>query len=132
MSSIPLHRDAASEPFFAALDDGRPALQRCPACGHHQFPLPFHAAAACCRRCGAEPEWVPVAGSARLVSWTIVHGREATALAGIAALSEGPWVHAAIDAPPDELTVGQPLVADVERVHPDGEARLVFRPARAG
>ena len=129
MSSIPLHRDAASEAYFAALDAGTLVLQRCPACGHHQFPLPFHAAVACCRRCGAAPDWVPAAGSGRLVSWTIVHGRDSTQLAGIVALAEGPWVHAALDA--EHPAVGLPLVADVDRRHADAEPRLVFRPARA-
>jgi hypothetical protein len=61
--------DPTTAPFWAAARERRLTVQRCRACGHHQFyPRPF------CLVCeSAELEWVAVKGTGRVYSMTITH-----------------------------------------------------------
>lgn len=64
MSSPSLHA-----PFHDGCRAGELRVQRCSACGHHQFqPRPF------CLECRTpNPRWVATLGLADVVSWTTVH-----------------------------------------------------------
>jgi uncharacterized OB-fold protein len=88
-----------------------------------------------CHACGStDLAWVPAAGDARLVSWTIAHGRPGpdgtrpTTVLAIAELPEGPWWWSQITdvTNPRQLAAGLPLRIGFEQ--PDGsEAIPVFR-----
>lgn len=60
--------DPTTEPFWQACAEGRLTVQRCTACGSHQFyPRPF------CLSCEATSlEWVEVSGSGAIYSLTTV------------------------------------------------------------
>ena len=60
--------DALSRPYWAAAAEGRLLVQRCIACGAHQFyPRPF------CLACQGEVEWVETSGRGEIHSLTINH-----------------------------------------------------------
>jgi uncharacterized OB-fold protein len=61
--------DPTLAPFWQGAAEGRVMIQRCTACGAHQFPpRPF------CLACDAEaPEWVAAAGQGTVYSVTISH-----------------------------------------------------------
>jgi uncharacterized OB-fold protein len=85
--------DATTAPFWKAAADRRLVIQRCGACGAHQFyPRPF------CLACDAEAlEWVPAGGTGTVYAMTTVHLRVDPALeppyvVAVVALDEGPRV----------------------------------------
>ena len=115
-------RDDATAEFLDAAERGEFLIQRCAACGRHSGPQ-----AQQCHACGATGlSWVPAAGTATIVSWTIAHGRPAadgsvaTTVLAIAELAEGPWWWSQIVevADPGQLTAGLPLRISFEQ--PDG------------
>lgn len=127
----PIHRDDASAQFFDASARGEMSIRRCPRCRHAWSPHLLT-----CAECGAlELDWVTATGRARLVSWTVVHGRPAgdapatRTVVGLVELEEGPWFDAElVDVDEAALTEGTALVAAFHR--PAGsEALPVFRPA---
>ncbi|MGF1609716.1 MAG: Zn-ribbon domain-containing OB-fold protein [Kiloniellales bacterium] len=61
--------DPLSQPFWAAAERRELVVQRCRACGQHQFyPRPF------CLACeGDSVEWVAAAGTGRVYSMTTLH-----------------------------------------------------------
>jgi uncharacterized OB-fold protein len=61
--------DALSREYWQAAREGRLLVQRCSACGHHQFyPRPL------CLECEAlDPEWVEATGVGSVYSITTVH-----------------------------------------------------------
>ena len=64
----PGYGDALSRPYWAAAAEGRLVVQRCEACGAHQFyPRPF------CLACQEEVEWVETSGRGEIYSLTINH-----------------------------------------------------------
>ncbi len=69
MSDLAPEITKLSEPYWAALADGRLVFQRCRACGHAW--LPARAECPGCLR--AEWDWQPACGRARLVSWVVFH-----------------------------------------------------------
>ena len=123
-------RDDATAEFLDAAARGEFLIQRCAACGRHSGPQ-----AQQCHACGATGlSWVPAAGTATIVSWTIAHGRPAadgsvaTTVLAIAELAEGPWWWSQIVEVPDpgQLTAGLPLRISFEQ--PDGSEPIpVFR-----
>lgn len=58
-----------AQPFFDAARDHRLLIQRCGACGSHQFyPRKI------CTTCGAaDPEWVEASGRGKVHTYTVVH-----------------------------------------------------------
>lgn len=83
--------DDTTAPFWEAAGRRELVVQRCEACGEHQFhPRPF------CLACGAdEPGWVQVTGTATVYALTTVHLAVDAALAppylvGLVELDEGP------------------------------------------
>ena len=133
MNEAPTYGDALSRPFWAAAEDGRLQVQRCEACGHHQFyPRPF------CLECEAGGvEWVDVSGRGTVYSLTTVHLKvleelDPPYLVGLIELEEGPVLLSrmvAADGSPlaDGIAIGDPVaVAWHQR---EGAPPLpVFRP----
>jgi uncharacterized OB-fold protein len=113
MSDFHIERDDASAPYFDAAREGRLLIRRCPACGRlfppHQHECPD----------GSALEWLPVAGTATLVTWSVDHGAgispQLTSATGgeviaIVELAEGPWLHTAVPGvDPAALTAGIPM-----------------------
>ena len=59
----------ANAPFWNGLAQGEVRLQKCAACGAHQYPQESF-----CYACGAqELAWVAVAGEGTVYSYTVVH-----------------------------------------------------------
>lgn len=132
MTTLPqIVRDDASAAFFEAAASGTLAVRQC-ANGHF---LPatqgFSGPAVRCQVCQSpDIEWRPASGSATLVSWVIPHARtgEATNVAGLVELAEGPWMTAPIDVAPDaELHAGQALTVCFIPTE-GGETVPAFRP----
>ncbi len=128
MTVGPVARDAATEEFFDGTAAGRLLLRRCAAAHFSEPP------AEQCTTCGStDLSWVPAAGGATLVSWTVVWGRpsgdsepERTVLV-IAELDEGPWWWAQlVGADPAGLAVGQRLCVEFRRAAEEHEAVPVF------
>jgi hypothetical protein len=90
MHDIAAVSDPTTEPFWKACSEGRLLVQRCRACGHHQFyPRPY------CLACQGEVDWVEVEGSGTIYSLTTVRVPVQPELpppyfVAIVELSEGP------------------------------------------
>jgi len=85
--------EAESEPYWAALRDGKLLLKICHACGqHHSYPRPF------CPHCWSDDvEWVEAGGGATLYTHSMVYrndlppfGPQVPYLAAVVDLDEGP------------------------------------------
>ncbi len=83
--------DALTREYWAAAREGRLVVQRCDACGHHQFyPRPF------CLACEElDLGWVEAAGTGSIYSMTTVHLRvspelEPPYIVALVELDEGP------------------------------------------
>lgn len=83
--------DPLSAPFWAAAERRELVVQRCAACGRHQFyPRPF------CLSCGADRmAWAKVDGTGVIYSQSVVHlaaipGFEPPYTVAVVALDEGP------------------------------------------
>lgn len=125
-------RDDASATFFDAAASGSLAVRQC-ANGHFLPPTQgFSGPAIRCQVCQTpDITWQPASGSATLVSWVVSHARtgEATSVAGIVELEEGPWMNALIDVEPDaELHAGQSLTVCFVPTD-EGETIPAFRPS---
>ncbi len=119
-----------AQPFFDAAREHRLLIQRCAACGAHQFyPRKI------CTSCGAtNPEWVEASGRGRVHTYTVIHQgipgwrEEGPYVAAVIDLEEGPRMTSnVIGCRPEDVSVGMP----VEVVFVD-EGELVlprFRPA---
>jgi uncharacterized OB-fold protein len=128
-----LRRDGRTDPFFDGTAADRLVVKRCEACDRWYAPDQTT-----CTGCGEDDlAWADAAGAATLVTWTVTHGRPGAdgtvpppAVLAVVELDEGPWLHARLDgADPGALREGLPLRASFE--HPaEGEAYLLFRPAR--
>ena len=54
-------------PWFEACAEGRLLVQRCDACGHHQwYPR------AVCTQCAATPQWLEVSNRGRVYTFTVI------------------------------------------------------------
>jgi uncharacterized OB-fold protein len=126
-------RDSYSAPFFDAAANGTLLARQC-GNGHWLAPyVAYGSTLSSCPFCGdGDLSWAAVEGTATLVSWTVIAGMPAVTggnaeqISGIVELAEGPWVYAAIDVPPDQLTEGLSLTVDFVRPG-DGEPVPVFR-----
>ena len=117
-------RDDESAPFFDGAARGELMVKRCEACGHHVRP-----AALACTACHSDSlQWVAAAGSGSVVSWAVVHGRDAQTVGAVVELDEGPWFDARlVDADPAALSVGTRVT--VRFVEAGGERVPVFVPS---
>jgi uncharacterized OB-fold protein len=111
--------DADTKPFWDAAREGELRIQRCRACGRHQF-YPRRR----CTACGGDVEWVTSRGEGRVYSYTVVHRAAHESL-----LSLAPYVVALVDldegvrmmtrlrhASPDGVRIGQPVRVVFERL----------------
>lgn len=131
ISGPPVFGDPRSEGFFAAAALDMLVVRRCVECTRLLEPE-----SRTCFSCGAsELVWADVSGSAKLVSWSVVHQPPHPAFAdqvpfpiGLVELAEGPWLHARITGVGlEDLRAGLPLT--VSFVHPDeGDSYPVFTP----
>lgn len=121
-------RDAHSAPFYDAAAREELLIRRCISCAHALPPE-----ACTCTACGGqELAWISASGSARLVSWAVVHHSPLPAFSdqvpfavGLVELAEGPWLYARIVPNGAELCAGAALwVAFVNP--PEGESYPVF------
>ena len=101
--------DAASDPFWEALSEGRFVLPVCGSCDEAFFPP-----AAACPRCHArEIDWAESDATGELYAFTRQHrtapGVDSPVVLGIVRLEEGVRLLARIDADYDELAVGTPV-----------------------
>ena len=101
---------AQSRPFWEGCRDGRLMLQRCTACGAHQF----YPRLMCVHCDAAAPEWVEASGLGQIQSFTVVrravsaaYAPEAPYVVALIALDEGPVMMSnVVDCDPETLTVG--------------------------
>ena len=121
-----------TEPFWSAAKARRLLVQRCEACGAHQFP-PERG----CPACGSpRMAWVEASGRASLYSWTIAYppllpyfAERAPWPIAVVELEEGPrMVTNLVGVPLDDYRVGLPLRAAFEDVD-DETTLVVFRRA---
>jgi uncharacterized OB-fold protein len=118
-----------STPFWEGCARGELRIQRCAACGAHQFyPRPF------CVGCGAgEPDWVRACGRAVVTTCTRVHvpldeswAGEAPYWVALVRLEEGPTLMTNL-VDTDEADIGMPVSVRF-RVRADGRTVPVFAP----
>jgi len=118
---LPPLADQFSQAYWDAARDGTLLIQRCLACGRHQFYPRGH-----CTACFApDPEWVPASGRGRLHTYTVVRRTPNAEFAG-----DCPYVLAII-----ELDEGPRLTArlvgtaeDADDIACDQRVRAVFTP----
>lgn len=132
MPLTPVHRDDDSAEFFTAAAAGCLLVRRC-VNGHYLgFGHRLAPASLICPTCQTNDiAWVQAAGSATLVSWTVVHARDGsvTSVAGIVELAEGAWLYALLDvADSAELQVGRDLAVSFVPSGGDGEMIPAFKP----
>jgi len=118
----------ASEPFWNALDDGEFRVPACINCGTAFFPP-----GPLCPHCGSDDLDWQTAGDGVLYSFTRQHrtapGFDAPLVVGIVDLDAGPRLLAPVDAPYDDLTVGQAVhVEPREYDHDYDRGRHAERP----
>lgn len=110
---LPVLGDDLSRTYWEAAREGRLLVQRCRACGEHQFYPRRH-----CVRCFApKPEWVESKGTGRLHTFSVVHRTATPGFAdevpyvfAIVELDEGPRLTVnVVDTPLDELRCDMPV-----------------------
>jgi hypothetical protein len=117
-----VRRDRDTAPFLDGAARGEFLLRRCRHCANIGGPQEAQ-----CPACGSvAAEWIPAAGTARVISWSAVHGRAADGqtepqnITVIAEFDEGPWWWSQIvDADPAEVETGRRI-------------RVSFAPAEGG
>ena len=125
--------DPMTAPFWAAAERHQFILQRCAACGAHQFyPRPF------CLVCGsAEVAWVPSAGRGTIYAQTTVHvpvipELEPPYVVALVQLDEGPRLMTNlidVEPSPDDIVCDMPV--EVAWQDATDEITLpLFRPAK--
>ena len=105
--------DDLSRVYWDAAGEGRLLIQRCRACGEHQFYPRGH-----CVHCfGSDLEWVRASGTGRLHTFSVVYRTSDPTLAedlpyvfAIVELDEGPRLTVnVVDTPPSELLCDMPV-----------------------
>jgi uncharacterized OB-fold protein len=125
--------DPTTQPFWAAMLEGRLLIKRCSDCSRaHFYPRPF------CPHCWSDNvEWEEASGRAGLYTWSVVHVNDLPPfadrvpyVAAIVELEEGPRMMSNVEnCGFDELAVGMPLQVTF-RKETDDYVLPVFRPAR--
>lgn len=117
--------DALTAPFWEGAVRHELRIQRCAACGTHQFyPRPF------CLACDGEVTWVRAAGTGRVYSRTTIRipvtpALEPPYVAALVELDEGPRILSVLTE--STLRIGDP-VAVVWRERDDGPPLPAFGP----
>jgi uncharacterized protein len=120
-----------SEEFFDASKDGRLLIQRCTACGKHQF-YPRQV----CVHCGeGTVEWAEASGRGTVHTFTVIHQQgmpgwrdETPYVAAIIALEEGVrMTSVVIGVEPSSVEIGMPV--EVQFVDEGALVLPRFRPA---
>ncbi|HYF96144.1 MAG TPA: Zn-ribbon domain-containing OB-fold protein [Symbiobacteriaceae bacterium] len=114
--------DPDSRPYWDAARAHRLMIQRCTACGKHQF-YPRSR----CSQCFADVEWVEASGRGHVYSFTIIHRAP-----GDAFQQEAPYVVALVDLAegvrmmtnlrgiaPEEVRIGMPVRVTFADVTPE-------------
>ncbi|MCX5009061.1 OB-fold domain-containing protein [Streptomyces sp. NBC_00638] len=128
---LPAPADAVTRPWWDATREGRLTVQRCDACRKAQHPPRV-----LCTACGATRglRFVPVAGTAVLDTFTVVHrapsGCPLPYALGRIRLTEGPVLLAPLVGDHEALLCGQSLRL-TWRALPDGRMLPAFRPTGA-
>jgi uncharacterized protein len=129
---LPVTRDPETAEFLDGTAAGEFRLRRSRVTGEFLAPQEYADSTG-----ATDLEWVPAAGTGRLVSWAVHHGKPVDgvqpveSVVAIVELDEGPWWWTELlDAEPAELREG--LRVQVEFVKPDGsdETLPVFRVSR--
>ena len=123
-----VQRDSDNEQFLEAAARSEFVLYRCRSCGFVGGPQEK-----ACPNCpSSEIEQCAASGGARVVSWSVVHGKrsdghfEPQAVVVIGELDEGPWWWSqVIDAEPSDMTTGRRLRISFEAAE-GGETLPVF------
>ncbi|NMN95866.1 Zn-ribbon domain-containing OB-fold protein [Antrihabitans stalactiti] len=118
MNWPPMQRNSKSAEFFDAAAREELVIKKCAHCGQALPPE-----AVVCTTCGrTELSWSPAAGTATLVTWTVVHRAPNRAFAdlvpytvGVVELTEGPWLYGRVVGAP---SAGMALRA--EFIHAQG------------
>ena len=125
------HPNEVSQPFWDSAKRHELQIQRCNACGTHIF----YPREACSECLSPDLIWIPVSGKGTLYSYTIAQvpthptfADDVPYVIAIVELAEGPRITTNLaGCPPDQVTIGMPVVASFEEVTP--EVTLVkFRP----
>jgi uncharacterized OB-fold protein len=119
-----VRRDGNTAAFLDAASRGQFLLRRCTQCHHIGGPQEAQ-----CPACAStDTEWVPAAGGAQVVSWSVVHARDTPpTITVIAEFDEGPWWWSqVVDADPSALATGRRLRVGFEAAE-GGETLPVFR-----
>lgn len=122
MSSVLPVQDATSEPWFAALQEGKLLIQRDPVSGKALF----YPRARVAGHPDRVPEWVEASGRGTLYSWTVVertvHPQFAALVPftiALVALEEGVRVTSwLVDVPADQIRCDMPLKVVFREIHP--------------
>ena len=135
--AMPLPQPAAeAEPFWAALSQGRLALQKCADCG-----ALAHPPRTMCRECQSMTfTWHEVSGQGTVYSYVVTHQAIHPALAGHTPfatveveLTEGPRITSnLVDVAPDEIEIGMPVEVVFEPVTDEVTLALFRRVQQAG
>jgi uncharacterized OB-fold protein len=121
-----------AEPFFDATKQNRLLIQRCSACGKHQF-YPRQL----CTHCGSsEVDWVEASGRGKVHTFTVIHQQgmpgwrnEVPYVAAIIDLEEGVRMTSNIvECAPSDVTVDMPV--EVSFVDEGSLVLPRFRPAQ--
>lgn len=114
MSRILPPTTAQTQPYWEGCKAGELKLQRCTACGEHQFyPRTL------CSHCGADTlEWISASGAGTVASFTVVRrgisdAYPAPYIVALVDLAEGPRMMSNIvDVEPEQVFVGAPVAVD--------------------
>jgi uncharacterized OB-fold protein len=124
-----VRRDGTTAEFLDGAARGEFLLRRCSGCGTFGGPQEGS-----CPGCGSlATDWVPASGRARVVSWSVVHGKgpdggtAPQAIIVIAEFDEGPWWWSQlVDADPAAVATGSLLEVAFAPAE-GGETLPVFR-----
>ena len=121
-----------SAAYWEACNEGRLVIQRCGACGHHQF----YPRLLCTRCMSGDLGWHEASGQGRVKSFTIIRRPVTEAYAddvpyvvALIELAEGPTMMSnVVDCDPETVAIGMAVGVDFER-RTEELAVPVFRPA---
>jgi uncharacterized protein len=121
-----------TRPYWEGCKRHELRIQRCAACGHHQFYPRLY-----CDQCFSDRvEWITASGRATVLSFTIVYRAPSAAFKGevpyvvaLVTLTEGPTMMTnIIGCPPDHVMIGMPVKVNFDD-WTDEISIAKFRPA---
>jgi uncharacterized OB-fold protein len=125
----PYRSGLLEDQFWRLLGHKRLHLQRCTECSHVWYPP-----GPVCPRCISDKwRWEPMAGTARIVSWTVFHRQYFAEFPPphtvvVAALDEGPLITADLSAiDPSTLHVDLPVSLEFVQAESEGAPYWIYR-----